>query len=323
MEILPLTRDLHEQAAGLFVGHFKRLRQRIPELPATLEDPGNVTILYGQLPAATPACAAVQDGRLVGYLTGFVFPDMRGTGLMGAFVPEWGHAALESSPLIYRQLYSAISAQWAAAGVRMHGIALLAGDEVAMQAWYWNGFGLTVVDGIRATTPIGVMPPPGWKCRPATEGDAERLARIDSEHCQHYSRAPVFMAPRLPDDSAAFRRFMGQSPNRVWLAMRGDDLGGFLRFERRSEGAATIVVSEQTIALTGAFVRPQFRGQGLAKALLDEALREYAGQGFTRCSVDFESFNPQAAAFWPRYFHLVTLSAIRVPEWLPVENHGT
>ena len=47
---------------------------------------------------------------------------------------------------------------------------------------------------------------------------------------------------------------------------------------------------------------------------LDAALRDYADQGFTCCAVNFESFNPEAALFWPRYFDPVCYSLTRIPE---------
>jgi GNAT superfamily N-acetyltransferase len=320
MEIRPLTPDLHQQAADLFAANYRRLRHSLPELPAAMEDPAVTEDLLRKIPAAAPGCAAFQEGRLAGYLAGFVFPDMRGTGRMGAFVPEWGHAARENSPRIYRALYRAISRQWTAAGVRMHGIGVLADDDAALQAWFWNGFGVTVVDAIRPIAPTGGQPPAGWQFRQAVEQDFEALSRLDAEHCRHYSQPPVFMAPRAADDVATLRRFAGQPPNSFWLALRNGEPGGFMRFEPRSDGAAEIVVSPQTIAITGAFVRPQFRGEGVATALLDAALRAYAAAGFTRCSVDFESFNPEAAGFWLRYFRPVVLSLIRVPEWIDTES---
>jgi hypothetical protein len=51
--------------------------------------------------------------------------------------------------------------------------------------------------------------------------------------------------------------------------------------------------------------------------MLDAALRDYAARDFRRCSVDFESFNPEAAAFWLRYFEPVCYSVLRVPERQP------
>lgn len=60
-----------------------------------------------------------------------------------------------------------------------------------------------------------------------------------------------------------------------------------------------------------------YRGRKAAAALLDAALRDYGPRGFTCCAVDFESFNPEAAVFWPKYFELVAFSLARVPEHCP------
>jgi GNAT superfamily N-acetyltransferase len=74
------------------------------------------------------------------------------------------------------------------------------------------------------------------------------------------------------------------------------------------------VQSEKTIAITGAYTRPEYRGQRAAVSILDAAIQDYAAKGFERCSVDFESFNPEAAHFWMKYFQPVCLSLMRHPE---------
>jgi GNAT superfamily N-acetyltransferase len=122
------------------------------------------------------------------------------------------------------------------------------------------------------------------------------------------------MAAFEADDAAAFATFLEQSRNSVWLALSDGEEAAYMRFEERSFGAASIVGSERTVAITGAFTRPEHRGKGAAVALLDAALRDYASRGFTCCSVDFESFNPEAAAFWMKYFEPVCFSMLRVPE---------
>ena len=53
----------------------------------------------------------------------------------------------------------------------------------------------------------------------------------------------------------------------------------------------------------------------LSKEHLDgAALRDYQRQGLQCCSVDFKSFNPEAAHFWMKYFEPVRLSLVRRPE---------
>ncbi len=103
----------------------------------------------------------------------------------------------------------------------------------------------------------------------------------------------------------------------VVAALEDGRLVGYLRLEGSSFGAADVVEAETTIAVTGEYVQPACRGRRLGAALLDAALRECAGRGYERCSVDFESFNPEAAAFWPKYFEPVCLSVLRIPEASP------
>lgn len=140
------------------------------------------------------------------------------------------------------------------------------------------------------------------------------LAALEIEHWQHYYESPVLMAPQQPDDAAQIAALISDSKNAYWVATDNDRPIGFIRFEGSSFGAADIVNDVSTVAITGAFVRPEYRGRKFASAILHAALSEYSKQGYRRCSVDFESFNPEAAGFWMRYFDPVCLSVMRVVE---------
>jgi GNAT superfamily N-acetyltransferase len=313
MEIVPFQASHLPEAAALFAGNFKRLRAQVDALPDGMEDAAQVAIRLEAL--AERSWAAVERGTLVGYLGAFVIDHFRDTERKGAFCPEWGHAALEADkPAIYRALYRAAAARWAALGCEVHAISLLAHDSAAREVWFWQGFGLAVVDAIRPITPLANAAPDGLAIRQAAPDDAERLTALDTAHWHHYPQPPIFMVPHNPRDAAGFSAFLSDPVNGVWLASDGGEPVGFMQFERRSNGAADIVSADTTIAITGAYVDPRCRGRGAGKALLDAALRAYAGRGFTRCAVDFESFNPEAAAFWTKYFTPVCLSVMRVPE---------
>jgi hypothetical protein len=63
----------------------------------------------------------------------------------------------ENKTAVYQALYRAAAAQWSAAGCQVHAITLLAQDEEAKQAWFWQGFGLTVVDAVRPVRPLNIL----------------------------------------------------------------------------------------------------------------------------------------------------------------------
>lgn len=50
--------------------------------------------------------------------------------------------------------------------------------------------------------------------------------------------------------------------------------------------------------------------------MLAVGLQAYAERGFNRCSVDFESMNPEVAGFRMRYFKPMCYSLVRIPEYV-------
>ena len=176
---------------------------------------------------------------------------------------------------------------------------------------------MIVVDAIRLIEPINAPTPDGISIRKATGDDVAALEQLELEHAQYYRDPPVLMAAYDPPNGQAIRDFIAGADNGYWLALDGDDLLGFMRFEATSDGAAIIVDAPDKIAITGAFIRAERRSKGTGAALLDAALKDYAARGYARCSVDFESFNPAACGFWLKYFTPVRLSVARVPELQP------
>jgi len=319
MEIVPFKLSYVPQAAELFIQNFKKLRKTIPSVPDTLEDPQRVSALLTEIMEGCPGAAAIEKGRLVGYLGWWTLDRFRGTPRRAAYVPEWAHATVTlgmeaSRPGIYRAMYRAAAHHWVDSDCQVHALSLLAHDKVAERTWFWSGFGLTVIDAVRPAEPLSLSAPGELIIRKAVLDDVQRLAEIEAEHWTHYAQPPTLMVPQDPDGAAEFEVLLNNPQNGVWLALDGGRPAAYMRCEAASEGAAHIVRSDTTFAITGAYTRPAYRGQGAAPALLNAALRDYAARGYNCCAVDFESLNPEAAAFWMKYFEPVCLSVIRVPE---------
>jgi GNAT superfamily N-acetyltransferase len=311
--IQPLGDGQVHEAASLFVAQFAALRREVPLLSPELEDP--------MLPAAKlrrfvgSALAAVENGRLVGYLAWLLSDHFRGAPRAGAYVPEWAHGAVPGRQAeVYRALYRAAATEWRAAGCEAHAISLLAHDEEAREAWFWNGFGLAVVDAVRPALPLADERGSSLTIRQATAGDAELLAELDAEHVQHYAAPPVLMPLPSADAAGAFREFLARPKNSIWLALDGDVAAGFMRFSGYDFDAVAILQSERAAFCNGAFIRPRYRGHRAGVGMLQAALRHYARLGMDALYTNFESFNPEAASFWPRYFRPVCFSLMRMPE---------
>jgi len=318
MQITKFHKDLIPEAASLFVQSYRKQRQATPVLPNLMEDTGMVEMMLADLMDACTGVAALEEGRLVGYMGWFLVDKFRGTDRKGAYVPEWGHACIDQNKVnIYRAMYRAAAEAWAQAGCQVHALTLLTHDHATEKVWFWNGFGLTVVDAIRPMCPLDVSFTTDLLIREATPADVEALAELDAEHWTHYVRSPVFMTPRVGKNAAENVEFLSRPKNSVWLALDGDVPVGFIRYEGYEFDSAAILESEDGVTITGAYVRPAYRGRKAAVALLDAALRGYRSRGLKYCAVNFESFNPEATTFWMKYFEPVCFSVLRVPEFVP------
>jgi ribosomal protein S18 acetylase RimI-like enzyme len=315
LTITPLTPSDIPLAAKQFAIRFSGSRRTLPLLPSSYEDPARATEGLAGMASAGRALAAWDGNRLAGYLGWYEIDNFRRASHRAAYVPEWGfYAQPGREAQVVRALYRSASELWSTQGCSEHAITLLAGDNASRDAWFWSGFGLLVIDAVRSLDPIGAPIVPGYAVRRAEQADIPLLVEIEAEHDLHYTRPPVFMAAPKPDDAGAFERFLAVADNSAWLASREDEVAGYLRVEGSGFGAADVVQGENGAAVTGEYVRPAHRGMGLAPALLDAALAYYRGLGKVRLTVDFESTNPEAAAFWPRYFTPACYSLLRIPE---------
>jgi GNAT superfamily N-acetyltransferase len=321
MELQSFIPQYLPAATELFLQNFRRLRQSVPALPATFDDEGLVAGKISRLLEAHTGVVALEEGQLVGYLTYMVLDDFRDAGKRAAYCPEWGHAA--AAPFqaqAYRRMYRAAAAQWAAQGCQVHAITLLADDQESLQTWFWNGFGMLVVDAVRPMTPLERAPKTLLRIRQAEAADAPALAALDVEHCRYYTQSPVFMALRQSQTADEFAEFLEKPGNSVWLALDGDLPVGFLRLNGYEFDAADVIASADPIFINGAFLQPGYRSRGANSAMLKAAIQHHARLGKTCCAVDFEAFNPDAAAFWMRYFQPVCLSLMRCPETIPANG---
>lgn len=315
MEIFQFREEYISEAAALFIQNYKRLRLAIPVLPALMEDQIHIEKMLADCFDPSQGIVAVENGRLIGYICWFIVDHFRETDRKGAYVPEWGHSCVkEGKEKIIRGMYRAAGEVWSVAGCQVHAITFLADDHSAERAWFWNGFGLTVVDAIRPVCPLEVSYKTDLWIRKATQADAQALTELDKEHWMHYSRSPIFMTPRSGKSLAENIEFLSRPKNSLWIAQDRKEIIGFLRYEGYDFDSVAIVESEDGVTITGAYVRPAYRGRKVAVALLDTALQDYQVRGVKYCAVNFESFNPEASSFWVKYFEPVCFSVLRVPE---------
>jgi GNAT superfamily N-acetyltransferase len=311
INVVPFRAEFVEDAVDLFAARYREVRARLPALPSCHADGSTVRPRLLDLLGKAPGVAAVQDGRLLGYLIGQPIPTFK-SAERGVFAPIWAHGARgDARRAIYEHMYEQLSRLWVAAGCMAQAISLYAEDSEVVDVWFRDGFGLLVVDAVRTLDPVPVHNDPGVTVRAATVDDVDRLMPLVSGLSRYLAGGPIFL-PMLRQPSAiAYAAFIAEPGQTLWLALVGDELVGYFRTQPPQADVALVVHDSGTIAITGAFVAPEWRRHGVASALLRHVVEWARVDGYERCSVDFESQNLYGGRFWLAHFQPVCHSLLR------------
>jgi len=311
MQIVPLQTAHLDEAARLFVARYRQERAVAPALPARHEDPSGVLPLLDRLLGKAPGVAALADGRLCGYLSGFPIANFKGT-QRGVFSPVWAHAAVgDDRVAVYRYMYEHLSRQWVAAGCLTHAISLYAQDAEAADIWFRNCFGLLVVDALRPLAPVAGVPPAGVEIRQATAADVDLILPLVEGLGRYLADGPIFLALLEMPTRPEYTEWLAEPAHTLWLALHDGEAIAYIRAQPPTCDVAYVVGDPQTISITGAYTRPEWRGRGVATALLGRVVDWARENGYARCAVDFEAQNIWGSRFWLSHFQPTCHSLMR------------
>ena len=231
-----------------------------------------------------------------------------------AFFPIMAHAAHEDYRLVaYSEMYNILAQILVDKGCLNHLMTFFAADQRLQEYLYELGFGLYVVDAYRDQQPItpGTSSPDIEVKR--VRGEAiDPLATLVKESDSFYGEAPLFLL-RQADGKEAILEMLADDNQAVFVAAKGDIFLGFIHVRRHNENDVVTLcnTSTATIDPLGAYIRKDYRGAGIGRRLLYEAIAWCGQQNVPTIHVDFESANYYANQFWPRYFTPILYSVKR------------
>lgn len=304
MNIVDFSVEWIPQAKALILSNYLEECAAVDALPKDVTIPPLDDLARNGLGAA-----AVEDGRLLGFLSAYGpwKPVLYTPDTAGVFSPLQAHAVQRGQRVaLWRRLYQEAAEKWVKAGAASHSITLHAHDADAREALYLYGFGVRCMDLIRPMT--DAAPLDGWLCRELKDGEKDEVTVLRRMLAGHLSQSPSFMQDP-PQRLEAWLLRRQKDPPRVFAAEDGGRIIAYI--EVQEDGENYISDSPGVMNICGAYCLPQYRGKGAAQAVLQEMILALRREGYTRLGVDCESFNPTAAAFWSKYFKVYTHSVVR------------
>jgi GNAT superfamily N-acetyltransferase len=341
MRIVDFNHKHIYQAMEIAILNYELERQQVPFLPEVNCVPDLTHFADNHL-----GVAALEGDQIVGYLCAY-YPreDAFGTtNVRGTFTPIHAHGVIPDLEIatsyktlhsneatgilgdnagasipsytrdrIYSLLYQGAAQKWVKEGIRSHGIALYTHDKVAINSFFYNGFGLRCIDAIRSLDdiPSSIKTPQfnneQFEYCEVPRDEWRLLLNQHNALLTHLGNSPTFMCFNFIDEEDLYRRTTDDT--RYFAVKAKGDYVAYVKISDEGENFATEASSMMNIC--GAYCDPNFRGIGIYHNLLSYLMTTLKQEGYQLLGVDCESFNPTARGFWLKYFTEYTHSVVR------------
>lgn len=254
------------------------------------------------------AIISKKDDVIVGYFAWMYF-DFHNE--KSAFCPIIGYATIEEDgQTIYHTLYNYAAQQWVDDD-RFNHLCMIFNDDYPLKDMLYDiGFGSHVIDAyLKVQKPV-CQTNSKYKISRATSSDAEILLELAKESIYYYLNSPIFLRRsdfELDDVIDIIKT------DYLFVAWDNDIPIGFMNLSVQSGYNVENLASANTglISKVGAYIKPEYRGRGIGKCLLNEVINNCTEQNISYLHVCYETANPFAKIFWPKQFKPIILSVRR------------
>lgn len=253
------------------------------------------------------ALVAEQNGIIVGYIAWLLF-DFHGE--RTAFCPIIGHAASPTAEIAASlALYTAASEQWVR-DRRYNHLMMIYNDHAPIKdLLYELGFGSYVMDCCVPLADLRINRSDLYPVHMAGVEDVDALLAFAETTNAYYSAAPIFLI-REPYTRESIEPLVRNE--QLFFAKDGNQPIGVMSFSSDHFYDSETLTTPDSACLDGigAYISPTYRGQGVGTALLKAVRDRCIALHKTHLHVCYETANPFARAYWPRYFH-PTIRSVR------------
>lgn len=254
------------------------------------------------------AIVSKKDDAVVGFMAWmyFDFHDER-----TAFCPIIGHATVENDgQTIYHKLYTYASHKWVENNRFNHLWMIFNDDCVTKDMLYDIGFGSYVIDACINASKIRIEIDDAYIITRAKTEDVDVLYDLVKQSVQYYIDTPIFLKRHIYTKQEITDIIKHDN---LFVAWDKKHPIGFMNLSVNQEYDTESLASLNSglINELGAYIKPEYRGMGVGKRLLNELTNYCVATNIPYIHVCFETSNPFANRFWRKYFKPIVLSVRR------------
>src|SRR6056297_930556 len=299
-----------EETVELSLKEYSEEREKTDELPHN-DYREKLYKLLKNMPDNNLGAVLFDNDKIKGYIKSYGPIDNFFGNSNGVFVPLHGHGVVKDNrEYLYSLLYQHAAKKWYEKKLYSQAITLYRNNLDSIKSFFQNGFGLRCVDAISNIDNFKIKNKKSekYEYKELSYKDLDKIEPLKNKLINHLGKSPTF----LIYEKFSLKKLVEQSKkrkSRYFAISDNKRVLGYLEIKDTGENFTT--VDEKTINICGAYLLSAYRGNGLLENLLSYMFDKLAKEGFEKCGVDFESFNPTAFRFWLKYFKPYTYSLTR------------
>ena len=132
-----------------------------------------------------------------------------------------------------------------------------------------------------------------------------KLLHIQTEHNDYYSKAPIFiLKPTSPDEVLDELQAHARQGDVFFVYYEQEEPCAYMILGNSTiDGEGFLLQNTNTAQIKSAYARPDIRGKGVGKALLQRAIVWSQARSYERIFVEHETANLSGSIFWQKYFN--------------------
>ena len=239
-----------------------------------------------------------------------------GDGTYGATSPLFGYGIRhEKRDSVMGKLFQYVAAELCRNYVNNFCVNVYAHDAKVLWMYIMSAFAMDVTEGVKGTeVPINYNAIKSFTYREVSKDEhtayQSEIVELYRDLVNHLRVSPVFYHCKyfLPLEDR-FNDFLSENL-RLFAAFEDDRLVGMVNSE--PVDIALFRHDLDSLCMGDVFIKPDYRGNGVAAALLEFANYELRKDGVKRLFVTHGTINPNARGFWDKYFTNYSYTMTRV-----------
>jgi len=252
-----------------------------------------------------------EDRKMRGFLTCYGPIDNFFGSSKGIFIPLHGHGVLDKNKdKIYSLLYQKAAEKWYRKDLLSHAVTIYTHSSDVLNSFFYNGFGMRCIDAISSldNKKLNFNNSLDADYNEIDFDELDKVQPLKNKLIKHLADSPTFLIYK----KYGLKKFVEQSKkrgSRFFTVDIDNETAGYIEIMARGENFST--TAEDMTNICGAYLQERFRGEDYFQNLLYFMFEKLKREGYKRCGVDFESFNPLAYRFWTKYFEPYTHTLTR------------